>query len=184
MMIELLQGTSVLPGGYEFQAWLVSSGVFAMTLLKMGMWIKGWKTNGNGSSNGAKTLISLSEGEFRGEVRLLLETQLELMDKMHEAMVSDRNHWSSAISKIVDSMHQTHKDREQDRTSFTQLLTLQQSMADMLDKHSIMLVEHDKSEREIWQQMLTAIESFQIDTQIARAACFAEVASIKEELRV
>ena len=160
MMIELLQGTSVLPGGYEFQAWLVSVGAFAMMLLRMGMWIKGWKTNGS-SSNGGKAFLTLSEGEFRGEVRQLLDKQVTLLDKMHDAQAADRARWGPAL---------------------TQLLTLQQSMAEMLDKHSIMLVEHDKHEREVWQQMLVAMESFQIDTQSARDALMLQMDDMKKEL--
>jgi len=159
-MIELLQGTNILPGGYETQAWIVSSGAFAMMLLKMGMWIKSWKANG--SNNGARAVMSLGEGEFRGQVRSLLDNQLKLMEKIHYSQVNDISTWASSL---------------------TQMLTLQQSMAKMLDKHSTMLVEHDKNERKVWQQMLLAIESFQIDTQKARDQAFAEVASIKDEIR-
>ena len=155
-----------------------------MMLLKMGMWIKGWKANG--SNNGARAMLSLSEGEFRGEVRLLLENQLELIDKMHEAQVSDRKCWGPAITELVKSMHQFHKDREQDRATWapglTQILTLQQSTADMLDKHTKMLVSHDEHEREVWQQMLVAIESFQIDTHNARESCMQHMDNMKEEL--
>jgi len=159
-MIELLQGTAILPGGYEIQAWLVSSGAFAMMLLKMGMWIKGWRSNGS-STNGAKAVMSLNEGEFRGQVRLLLDNQLKLMEKIHDSQVNDRATWAPGL---------------------TQMLSLQQSMAKMLDMHSSILVEHEKNEREVWQKMLTAMESFQVDTQKARAQAFAEVASLKEEI--
>ena len=156
MMFDIMQA---VPVGYELQAWLVSAGAFSMMLVKTGMWVKGWKANGNGNG---KTFLTLSEGEFRGEVRLLLDKQVTLMDKMHDNQAADKAVWGPAI---------------------TELLTLQHSMADMLDKHATMLVEHDKHEKKVWEQMLGIMETFREDTRLAREQAFKEIASVKQEIR-
>jgi len=158
-MIDLFQ--LPVPTGYELQTWLVSSIASGLMLLKGAMWVKGWKNGIANSSNGAKLLLSESEGEFRGTIKTLMANQVSLLKKMHECQKEDRDTWSPILRD---------------------LLSTQKSMSKMLENQSTLLIEHDKREQKVWEQMLIAIEAFQFDTQEARNKCFEKFDHLSRQL--